>query len=593
MRCSQVSAFLTFVVLALQSSLDATSVPAQLKLVTAAGYLPQVPFLVRVEALDAQGLPDRAWWNAAVTLSTDQPGITFSTNALTLRNGRGSALVVVGGSGDFTLKAESGSVTASRAIQDRSGETVTTAGGALAGSETTWSGVIRVTSDVTVPAGHTLTLLSNTLVMLDGVASGTTANDLLVRGNVQSLGTEAHPVTFTCAQPELRWGQIRHTNAGPSLYRHTIITRAGRGRAEGHTGTTPVIRPFNSTLVFEECSLTDFAEVVTGTPGKVAQASGSDLTFVNCLFQRARMGPEINGTALACTNTWILDMNGPDDADGIYLHDQSAGQQVTLSGCVLALGGDDGIDTLGSVITVEKCIVRDWNSVIEDAKGISVFSGETHIRDSLIVDCTVGVSAKTTAGAKVLVTMNHCTVAGNLTNVLAQYKSSAPGPVVDYRITNSVLWASPVSVQSDFAETNLTIRFSAISQPWPGEGNTESDPMFVDASAHDYRLLPYSPAIDSGAPTSPADPDGSPADRGAFPFIPARPELLGATFSSPNGFQFFLHAYTNRSYVIESSPDSAAWTLLKTVTQSAETNLVADTSAPGVPHRFYRARLAP
>jgi hypothetical protein len=91
-----------------------------------------------------------------------------------------------------------------------------------------------------------------------------------------------------------------------------------------------VIRTTNSRLVFENCNLTDYAEQRRGapgfgTPGKIAQASGSDLTFIDCLFQRARMGPEISGTALACTNSWILDMPGPDDADGIYVHDQSTG----------------------------------------------------------------------------------------------------------------------------------------------------------------------------------------------------------------------------------------------------------------------------
>ncbi len=571
--------------------MEASTAPAQLKVVTASAYLPQVPFLVRVEALNERGQPDRSLWNATVELSSNRPEVTLSTNTVRLRNGVGSALLQLNGTGGFTLSATLGALTGTRTIADYSGAEIRTAGGTLAGTETSWSGIVQVTNDVTVPTGHTLTLQPGTLVMFDGVASGTTANDLVVRGNLQSLGTEAQPVTFTCAQPDLRWGQLRHTNAQPSVYRHTIVTRGGRGRSEGHTGTVPVIRPYNSRITFEQCSLTDFADA-NGTPGKIGQASGSDLAFVNCLFQRARMGPEIGGTALACTNTWILDMIGPDDADGIYLHDQSAGQQVTLSGCVLAAGGDDGIDTLGATITVEDCIVRDWNSVVEDAKGISVFNGVTHVRRSLIVDCTVGIAAKCGAGSSVLVTVNNSTLHNNLTNVLAQFKANAPGPLVDYRITNSVLWGADKSVQSDFAETNFTIRYSNISEPWAGEGNLSVEPLFTSLAAHDYRLAPYSPCIDTGSPAAPNDPDGSRVEQGAFRFIAPAP-MLGIPQSSGGGFEFSLLAYPNRNYVIESSPDLAAWNFLKVTHQSAETNLVADPSGSGEPHRFYRARLAP
>ena len=90
--------------------------------------------------------------------------------------------------------------------------------------------------DVTVPAGMLLTIESNTWVILEGVTAGTTAADLLVNGTIQSLGTEQHPVTITCAStnPAARWGQIRHNNAQPSLYRFTSINRAGRGTGEGH-----------------------------------------------------------------------------------------------------------------------------------------------------------------------------------------------------------------------------------------------------------------------------------------------------------------------------------------------------------------------
>ena len=82
----------------------------------------------------------------------------------------------------------------------------------------------------------------------------------------------------------------------------------------------------------------------------------------------------------------------------------------------------------------------------------------------------VEVSAKTGAGSSVTVTINNSTIVNNLTNVLAQFKANAPGPVVDYRITNSVLWGGD-AVQSDFAATNFTIVYSDLSEVWPGTGN--------------------------------------------------------------------------------------------------------------------------
>jgi hypothetical protein len=572
-------------------SLGAASQPVSLKIVVPAGYLPQIPVLVRVEALDAQGCPERMLWDAEATLSSDQAGVILSTNRIALRNGMGSSLVTFSGGGNFSLAATLGPLQTSRALVDRSSEPVTSVGGTLAGGSTTWSGVVQVTSDVTVPVGHVLTIESNTLVLINGVTSGTTANDLLISGSVQSLGTETHPVTITCAQADRRWGQIRHNNAQPSIYRHTIITRAGRAPGEGHTGQAPILRSTGSRITLDGCSVTDHA-AAAGTPGKIGQASGSELTFVNCLFQRARMGPEINGTSLACTNTWFMDMLGDDDADGIYLHDQAAGKDITLSGCVIAAGGDDGIDTLGSVITVESCIVRDWASRVEDAKGISVFNGATHVRRNLIVDCTVGVAAKWSGGATTLVTIENSTLTRNLTNVLAQFKDNAPGPFIDYRITNSVLWGGD-AVQSDFAETNFTIVYCNLSEPWPGEGNVMADPLFVDEPGHDFRLQPYSPSIDTGNPASPPDPDGSPADQGVFRFLPPAPRLSEPQRMNDGAFRFTLHAYTNRSYVIDISSDAANWTFLKSVSQGAESQAVSDTTATGSPHRLYRARLAP
>ncbi len=514
--------------LAFQSVLSAA--PASLRVLAQNAYLPGLPVLVRVEGYAPDGSRERETWDIDATLTADG-GVTLSTNKITLRNGMGSLLVTFTGGADFNLTATVGAVSVTRALQSVAGQSVTEVGGILSGGSGTWSGIINVTSDVIV-TNYSLTLQSNTLVLLNGVGSGTVGVDLFVNanGSIQSLGTEQHPVTITCSNVFFtnRWGQIRHNASLPSLYRHTFIHRAGRAVGEGHTGQAAAIRTSGSALTFESTTISDLCETAAaspnfGTPCKVMFAVNSALTFNDCLFQRVRTGPEIDGTALLLTNSYVLETRGPDDSDGLYVHAQQAGQTVKITGCVFGLGDDDGIDTLGPVMSIENSLFREWNNVNEDAKGISVFSGTTDVRHCLMTDCTVAISAKTTAGVPVRVNVNNSTFMGNLTNVLAAYKANAPGPVVEYRITNSVLWGGN-PVHSDFQplssnSTNFIIRYCDLAETWTGAGNIQSDPLFVNAAAKSFRVQDSSTVINAGDPASPPDADGTRADMGYFPFL--------------------------------------------------------------------------
>lgn len=102
-------------------------------------------------------------------------------------------------------------------------------------------------------------------------------------------------------------------------------------------------------------------------------------------------------------------------------------------------------------------------------------------------------------------------------------------------IDSTIIWNnfSPNGIAIPFpgSSDNLAptyINYSIIQGGWTDPnsvGIINTDPLFVDSANGDYHLTSVSPAIDSGDPSSPLDPDGTRADMGAYPFfyIPLAP----------------------------------------------------------------------
>jgi hypothetical protein len=538
-----------------------------LRVLTDDGFISGVPVVVRVEIRDAGGRCARDRWDATATLSADRPGVTLSPDRVPLRNGMGSALVTIGGSGDFQLTATIGSLSASRLLSDRGAEPRSSVSGELPGAVTEWSGVVEVTGTVTVPAGRVLRILPGTIVLVSGVASGTGGTSLIVRGALESLGTADRPVSITARNPALAWGQIRHESASPSQYAHTFVTRAGNAPGEGHTGTGPAIRPTDSRIVFRSCTIGyGYPE---GRPNqKILQASGSDLEFYDCLLTHSRMGPEIGATALVFEDSYSMDMTGTDDDDGIYLHDQREGQVIALRSSVFAFCDDDGIDTLGSSVTVEDTIVRDMHGEADaDAKGISIFYGTADIRRCLIVNAMVGISAKGSNTTSCTVRVDRTTIVGERAGIKADDKYDQPDAKVLYFITNSIVQGSPnLAVETDYPPGDIHFSYSNLSDlsvPISAEHQISADPLFVNPAARDFHLQAASPCIDAGDPAAPPDPDGTRADQGVFPFSQgaAAPRFLRGSVNGDAGIDLsdavaiLLHLFGGMSIACEDAAD--------------------------------------
>jgi len=67
-------------------------------------------------------------------------------------------------------------------------------------------------------------------------------------------------------------------------------------------------------------------------------------------------------------------------------------------------------------------------------------------------------------------------------------------------IVNTILWGdSPEEIVLG-GRGSITITYSCVQGSWPGAGNINADPLFLDAANADYHLQASSPCIDAGEP---------------------------------------------------------------------------------------------
>ena len=100
-------------------------------------------------------------------------------------------------------------------------------------------------------------------------------------------------------------------------------------------------------------------------------------------------------------------------------------------------------------------------------------------------------------------TLTNATFSNNSAGNGGAIAGSCPNSNCSFAIQNSILWGDG---GDEIMGGGLTVLFSDVQGGWEGDGNIDSDPLFVDAAHGNLHLTPGSPAVNNGyQPLLPAD----------------------------------------------------------------------------------------
>jgi len=347
----------------------------------------------------------------------------------------------------------------------------TPVGGTLA--TTTWtkaSSPYRVIGNLTIPAGATLTIEPGVDVLFDADAR------FQIQGNLDAIGTETDSIRFmkgTAAS----WRRIQITGGTTRL----AYVRVSDGYAK--EGPEP-------------------GDGFGGAIGVWGEAT--TVTLSHCVIRGNRS--DLEGGAIAGVEATVR----LDDCTIVN-------NRTHYNGGAFTLGA--GIDLIAS-----RCLIA-RNYAMWRAGGVNVTTADgTNPGDVTFANCTITRNGAPDGGGVYAKYAAHPVLVNTIVwnNAGSQIVETLDGHVTASYCDIGVKASEPP------IEVILSLVRDSSSVPglFPGVGNINADPMFVDAAHGDYRLSAGSPCIDAGDPNGPKDAGGTIADIGAFSgssAIPLRP----------------------------------------------------------------------
>lgn len=333
-----------------------------------------------------------------------------------------------------------------------------------------------------------------------------------VHGVLRAEGTEQNHVTFG-AVPGIRatWKQFRFQESPGSVLQHCTFEHGSKpGSFSSSIPDRSAFYVTDSQLSVEHCTFRFIEDyVITAEDSEIEildnwfQGTGEAINLTNCVA--TIYGNRIEGVR-----------NGDDaiDINADWVHGYPT--PVVIESNIILRSSGDGIDLGGCSPTISANLIY----LCAD-KGISLGeASDPRIENNILLMNAMGIAIKDGSNPQII----NNTVVGNRVG-LSYYQKEASYGGGRGNVVNCIVWGNGEDVTYDALSLP---RFSYClvggEFVWPGEGNMNENPLFLDPDRNDLRLTTESPAVNSattrGCPQNDfageARPSGSAPDMGAL-----------------------------------------------------------------------------
>ena len=388
----------------------------------------------------------------------------------------------------------------------------------------------QVTGDLRVPQESTLVIEPGCYIDFQG--HYTFIVDTLA--TLQAIGDLIDSITFTASDTYEGWYGLRFFSAGDSCVLSYCIIEWGIIPSEDPQEPYPDgggLYVHNTNIVVSNC-LIENCRTVAGYGGGMCLGGYSEILIKDNVIRNNESG--FGGAAIWCGRAEVSILNnsikdnitfyglGGEQAGGLGFYNSNVllrNNVIDNNYCGSSAGG---IYIAYSTALIDSNIISN-NTALEYGGGIYFNRSQVTLKHNLIINN----NAYITSGLHDLLSdliISSNTIYGNesLPNCWALFISQDGGDT----LLNNIIWGNNENNIGIMGDT-INILYNNIEGGWPGEGNIDADPLFVDPDNGDFHLSwanypiddsTKSPCIDTGAPWSPYDPDSTIADMGALLF---------------------------------------------------------------------------